>query len=817
MIVARAAIISSADGHAHIAGKLERFHDDLERHSYDAEVIAFIDVAHHLPQHARAIVITDCLSGASAAVAFHKLSARKAAAKHLARELDSLHSHEALLESIYYLWCHSHQGATPNEAADILAGDAISQEGAPYKEPPLTVAPTFAIGYVPGIKRSIGRTALEVFNLQQLQVFYGASHHTLYPSAATWKFFARPRDKGSRLLTEQACDICEDEQQDRLGLPWERTYISNAAHGRRSLPSFLRGITACLVCGRPTERSSRWHMKFGCPGKHGELKAKREGIALWIAANAQRLNARQASAMLQAISCQGSHFSTMHTGSPDEARCAMDGACGLPWTPDDAGSAKSRNFAKLFAQHVVVPWTEITTAFIASIGTALAPPPPSRGPTPLSAPPPLLSGFFYNDLWIPAPLSDLIRQWKARRAARAWLHALRDMIIERGPGRNCKLPSHDATAQGEEVRRLSYMLTAGSRQSCLHRKRQRCHAGSSTEYVMAGPDDAETVRRAIRDDRDAETAQAVSVTWAGTRWFALLVLRAWKMVTSNTLTRTSPSQQTVQDAFRHTLRTCVYMRSRGFKVLNLGELACIARDQKRRERDFRAAQRKAPSWGFDLSDQPELTFPTQALPADADDTLITAAARVTFLTVIPPRTRRNPRRRDAKGVAITPITRRRKPTAHPAAGSHAPRRSRAHDRYLAWARSTAGLRRRLSTIRASIRANRAQCSFTLARHLRRKRARMNENIGDGDAVMPYPLATLPPGAKRQKFSFNSDPGAALAAARGRNELAYLGVYSCSLRAAALYALSHSHVNWILSRSPSNCEEGHCAPYILCTN
>ena len=218
-----------------------------------------------------------------------------------------------------------------------------------------------------------------------------------------------------------------------------------------------------------------------------------------------------------------------------------------------------------------------------------------------------------------------------------------------------------------------------------------------------------------------------------------------------------------------------------------------------------------------MSDQPELTFPMQLVAAEADDKRDPAAAHVAFVTVIPPKARRNPRRRAATGVTSTPITRRRKPQAHPATGSQAPRRSRAHDRYLTWAHSTAGLRRRISAIRASVRANRAQCSFTLARHLRRKRARADENLGDGDAVVPYPLVTLAPGAKRQKFSFNQDSCVATAAASGRNELACIGVYNCSLRAAALYALSRSHVNWILSRSPSDCEEGHCAPYILCTN
>ena len=63
-----AAIVFSASGPVHLAGKLARFDPEnsgLERHSYDAELPAYIDVAHHLPADARALIITDCLSGAS--------------------------------------------------------------------------------------------------------------------------------------------------------------------------------------------------------------------------------------------------------------------------------------------------------------------------------------------------------------------------------------------------------------------------------------------------------------------------------------------------------------------------------------------------------------------------------------------------------------------------------------------------------------------------------------------------------------------------------------------------------------------------------
>ena len=42
---------------------------------------------------------------------------------------------------------------------------------------------------VEGVKRSIGTLALEVFNLMQLQLYLGASSHTLRPTSLTWSFF----------------------------------------------------------------------------------------------------------------------------------------------------------------------------------------------------------------------------------------------------------------------------------------------------------------------------------------------------------------------------------------------------------------------------------------------------------------------------------------------------------------------------------------------------------------------------------------------------------------------------------------------------
>ena len=173
-----------------------------------------------------------------------------------------------------------------------------------------------------------------------------------------WKFFANSRAKSSRLLSERVCEVCEDEQQDRLGLPVERTYLSDASHGRRSLTAFARRLNFCLVCRELGSSSDRWHMKFRCPGRNGELADKRRRIALWLSSHSFSLNASQVTNVLRA--CE------QPRSSLDEAaaRCALDAACGLPWTPDEDTFAKSRAHAVDFAKHVTGPWTEISELFV---------------------------------------------------------------------------------------------------------------------------------------------------------------------------------------------------------------------------------------------------------------------------------------------------------------------------------------------------------------------------------------------------------------------------------------------------------------------
>ena len=63
IVLARAAVVFSDAGATRLVAKLERWSNGLERHSYDAECAAYLDVASKLPDGARALYITDCLSG----------------------------------------------------------------------------------------------------------------------------------------------------------------------------------------------------------------------------------------------------------------------------------------------------------------------------------------------------------------------------------------------------------------------------------------------------------------------------------------------------------------------------------------------------------------------------------------------------------------------------------------------------------------------------------------------------------------------------------------------------------------------------------
>ena len=98
---------------------------------------------------------------------------------HRAQELDNLEALEGRHRAVVYLWVHSHVGITPNEAADA---ECDAMRDGPLAE--IDLAPSrFHLLRVEGLKRGIGRAALEFFEAELLTWFMGEVHHTLLPTA----------------------------------------------------------------------------------------------------------------------------------------------------------------------------------------------------------------------------------------------------------------------------------------------------------------------------------------------------------------------------------------------------------------------------------------------------------------------------------------------------------------------------------------------------------------------------------------------------------------------------------------------------------
>ena len=233
---------------------------------------------------------------------------------------------------------------------------------------------------------------------------------------------------------------------------------------------------------------------------------------------------------------------------------------------------------------------------------------------------------------------------------------------------------------------------------------------------LATADDVAAVRAAVKSKTAASAAKAVSVTWAGARWFTQYCLVLWKHQRPS-LRRASASSQLAPDLVA-SIRRVVFMRVRGFRILNMGELAQIAREQQHAERAERAARRVHPAAG-------QLTLQAVAAPRDgnAEDPGSSsspapasrprphsdrALSFPTAVTHIFPPQQRSRRRRRVDRVMLPPSATRRK-------------RGKAQRRpdSAFWARTHA-LRRALAEALARLRAHRAGFHFRWAAHRERR-------------------------------------------------------------------------------------------------
>eukprot|EP00900_Chrysochromulina_parva_P001708 jgi/Chrpa1/11538/Chrysochromulina_OHIO_Genome00019369-RA len=114
------AVAQGSLGCSVLGGQLDVYADTFERHSYEAELAAFHD---HLAatKDSVTVVVTDCLSGMQAGHAFTGRTVSSKAARYRDKELGNISELERRQRAVLYVHIHSHDGVTPNEAADATA------------------------------------------------------------------------------------------------------------------------------------------------------------------------------------------------------------------------------------------------------------------------------------------------------------------------------------------------------------------------------------------------------------------------------------------------------------------------------------------------------------------------------------------------------------------------------------------------------------------------------------------------------------------------------------------------------------------------
>ena len=316
-----------------LGGGLEHERHGFERHSYEAELGGFMD---HLAseQDTVTVIVTDCLSGSMAGERWRARTQADKASRYRANELDNLEALEGRQRAVVYLWVHSHVGVTPNEAADA---ECDAMHDGPITE--LDLQPSrFHLVRVHGVKRGVGRAALEFFEARLLAWLMGAVEHSLLPTASTWRLFANTRKQ--RPLRETDVDVLEDARCNRVGLMADRLEDGQrrspasggggggggegkaAAERRRSYTAkrgsweWYRQRSACpCCCAQPDarsahisgviasggERQTRWHMLTACSPCDAAIGGKRNEAAGWLARHVADFGTRQAEYALTAV------------------------------------------------------------------------------------------------------------------------------------------------------------------------------------------------------------------------------------------------------------------------------------------------------------------------------------------------------------------------------------------------------------------------------------------------------------------------------------------------------------------------------------
>jgi len=210
------AVASEALGCSVLGGQLDIYADTFERHSYEAELAAFQD---HLAAtvNSVSVVVTDCLSGMQAGHAFPGRTVSAKTARYRDKELGNISELEQRHRAILYVHVHSHDGITPNEAADATAKFMLDSPILPMDLMPSAHAKC----RIAGVKRGAGRAAYDFCHAFMMAQLVGTTSFTLLESSDTWQLL-RCSPVKARLLTEATFDCILDARADRCGLLADR-------------------------------------------------------------------------------------------------------------------------------------------------------------------------------------------------------------------------------------------------------------------------------------------------------------------------------------------------------------------------------------------------------------------------------------------------------------------------------------------------------------------------------------------------------------------------------------------------------------------
>ena len=260
MRIGRAAFCVSRQGVRILGGRMETETRGFDRHSYEAEMEAFMD---HLADTSDTVTvfITDCLSGSLAGSKFKSRTDAHKGGCYRGVELDNIDALEARHRAVIYMWVHSHVGITPNEAADVLAD--IKRDGEEWNE--LVVAPSrFQLARVRGLKRGVGQAVYELAQGLLLSELAARVQFTLLPGKGTWALAVRAPHK-AKLLKEADFNLLADARANRCGLMADRSLDDPAAQpppeteeeawkrreyrpSRSSWEWFRQAVCACPGC-----------------------------------------------------------------------------------------------------------------------------------------------------------------------------------------------------------------------------------------------------------------------------------------------------------------------------------------------------------------------------------------------------------------------------------------------------------------------------------------------------------------------------------------------------------------------------------------